>query len=233
MSTKFLKQKWDSLCDNTVRNYGSGDHLERIFSMAWETIVEKYSEPHRYYHTLAHLESLYFHAQKYGYAELSIIESFDTVTLEFALFFHDIVYDTSPPLSAKNEKLSFDLFKEYFGPHLPPDLVSTVGVFIMATKSHHSAESREDLNFFLDLDLSILGAEREAYKQYAMQIRKEYESIPADIYCRERAKILRKISESDIYRFPQIKDQIEGLAHANIEWECNILEAGRLVDIND
>mmetsp|Transcript_30847 Transcript_30847/g.44302 ORF Transcript_30847/g.44302 Transcript_30847/m.44302 type:complete len:234 (+) Transcript_30847:38-739(+) len=198
------------------------------FSTAWFTICQYYGEAHRSYHTLKHLEYMYTQAEKYGLISLQESNNFcHSLAIDFAIFFHDIIYD---PKSKLNEQLSADLFKEYFEKYMPPTFVSTVVLFILATTNHmDNVSCDDDLKIFLDLDLSILGGTPLEYKNYAMQIRFEYNFVPEEVYCRERAKFLRNMLKGNIYRTSRIAEDKESQAHSNIEWECSILESGKLI----
>ncbi len=50
----------------------------------WNRIREKYSEPHRFYHTLTHIDSMLNHLDR--------IKP-DGVELALAVWFHDVIYD--------------------------------------------------------------------------------------------------------------------------------------------
>ena len=197
------------------------------FISAWSTICKHYSEEHRSYHTLKHLEYMYKQAELYGLISAQENNIFsNSFAIDFAIFFHDVIYD---PLSKLNEQLSADLFKHYFGKCFPPEFVSTVEIYILATRNHVENNSdNEELSLFLDLDLSILGGTSLEYKNYAIQIRFEYQFVPEDVYCRERSKFLRNMLKGPIYRTSRIAQDKEKQAHINIEWKCSILESGHL-----
>ena len=54
-----------------------------------------------------------------------------------------------------------------------------------------------DLHYFLDFDLSILGANKIEYTLYARNIRKEYIHVPEAEFCERRAKV--RISDNITY----------------------------------
>jgi predicted metal-dependent HD superfamily phosphohydrolase len=81
------------------------------------------------------------------------------------------------------------------------------------------------MNIFLDLDLLILGMEREQYVKYAKNIRKEYDFVPDDIYAKERKIILNQYLNSQfIFKTKNFRDLFEKQARNNIKFEIdNIL----------
>jgi predicted metal-dependent HD superfamily phosphohydrolase len=200
--------------------------------MAWVIITQRYDEPHRSYHTLRHLEYIFrqfdFYVSYFPHMEQNTC---DRNAFEFAVFFHDLIYYTEPPRSNHNEEESASLFEELFRNDLDAALVKTVSMLILATKNHSQESSNTVISLFLDLDLSILGGNRLEYQDYAMQIRYEYQAVPAPVYCTERARFLRNLLASGrpLFRCFQVRRDKEELAWSNILWECEILESGQLV----
>jgi predicted metal-dependent HD superfamily phosphohydrolase len=188
-----------------------------------EIIVANYSQPVRAYHTLQHIYSLLMMAKMYR----SVISDYLSVLL--AIFFHDIIYD---PKARDNEEKSAAFFSQLMGPFVEPQRLQKVVSYILETKTHSVLLSADaDLKFFIDMDLSILGSERQLYKLYAAQIRTEYEHVPEEIYCRERAKFLRLFLEKCdvIYATTVFQDLFESQARLNLVWECHQLEAGNTI----
>eukprot|EP00485_Elphidium_margaritaceum_P002805 CAMPEP_0202701172 /NCGR_PEP_ID=MMETSP1385-20130828/14280_1 /ASSEMBLY_ACC=CAM_ASM_000861 /TAXON_ID=933848 /ORGANISM="Elphidium margaritaceum" /LENGTH=141 /DNA_ID=CAMNT_0049358529 /DNA_START=14 /DNA_END=435 /DNA_ORIENTATION=+ len=117
-----------------------------------------------------------------------------TVVL-LSIWFHDVVYDAT---RNDNELRSVEVFK-MFARHLEAnvqllqldvdslqlstfdkDLQSKVVNYITATVKHEISDAdanESDMQWFLDFDLAILGEESSIYRQYAVNIRKEYVHI--------------------------------------------------------
>jgi pantetheine-phosphate adenylyltransferase len=144
----------------------------------FELIVNAYSEPQRYYHTLEHLVELCEKAE--------MINVHTDPVLMTAIFFHDIVYD---PTKNNNEELSVKLW-EKLANGVRPELKNKVSNYIIATKTHQNSEQDTLLDIFLDLDLSILGSDSRRFDRYEEEIRWEYAFVPEEIYAKERARIM-------------------------------------------
>lgn len=86
------------------------------------------------------------------------------------LVLRSLVYD---PKSDKNEEDSEIVFRE-FAKEVDLTQLDTdsVSAYIIATKQHDvSGSDDEDLRAFIDLDMAVVGRERDGYLQYASQVR--------------------------------------------------------------
>jgi len=140
----------------------------------------------------------------------------------FAIWFHDIVYD---PQRRDNEERSAECIKEFLVKiKYEKKRISKVQELILRTKDHSIQNGNEnyDMKDFLDLDLLILGMEREQYVKYAKNIRKEYNFVPDDVYNEERKKILNQyINSHFIYKTKTFRDLYEKQARNNIKFEIH------------
>ena len=115
----------------------------------WELLRSHYSEPHRRYHNLAHIEAcLQWLDRVRDHAK-------DSPSMEFAIWFHDVIYDTH---SSTNEQDSADLAQRTL---IPPANVDRVRNLILATG--HQADAEGDAALLCDIDLATLGAEPAGY----------------------------------------------------------------------
>lgn len=163
------------------------DQLNIIDDAAWKELLEHYSAPGRFYHTLEHLDELFSKIPQLGI-------TMPSSELIMSIFFHDYIYD---PKSHDNEEQSQKIFKQWANKNnINTKSIDTVCEFILATKSHKNLSGNQELDFFLDLDLSILGSETSRFNRYEKEIRKEYSFVPQNIYQQERNKIIKKLSLS-------------------------------------
>nr|XP_034302316.1 uncharacterized protein LOC117681522 isoform X2 [Crassostrea gigas] len=156
-----LHQRWLSTAIDVLKI--SGDLPQKW----WGVIEGRYSEKQRHYHTLRHLEEMFQHFDKY-FKKLNQPE-----LVVLAIFFHDIIYD---PKANDNEEESAEVFSQFSkeAGNLEADKTDAVMKWILQTKSHSVKEnSDKDLQFFLDMDMAVLGRPSEVFFQTtrSMQIR--------------------------------------------------------------
>lgn len=176
--------------------------LPHAVTSAW---IAQLSEPHRHYHTLAHVIHML----------ANLPEPDASREMIAAIWLHDIVYD---PHASNNEEASaeqalVDLKEAEID-------ASLVAALIMGTKRHEGGSDAQDL--LNDLDLGIFGASRAAYARYSDQIRREYGFVPDDIYRPNRALVLERYDATRIFRTPRFIER-EPDAHANLRWEIAML----------
>ncbi|MBE9225190.1 hypothetical protein IQ264_07055 [Phormidium sp. LEGE 05292] len=182
-------------------------------------LIFAYSSPYRYYHNLVHIQQV-----------LEIIEkmrshSQNFPALQFATWFHDIIYD--PKAKDNEEKSAAKATKVLTNLGIPSSTVATICQLILTTKSHQiSADSDIDSQIFLDADLSILGASQAEYQVYAKSIRKEYAWLSEPEYRTGRLQVLDKFCQRKrIYYTQQMFDALELQARQNMQEEIKFLTA--------
>jgi predicted metal-dependent HD superfamily phosphohydrolase len=205
----FLWGRWESLFFGYDADKGDVEDL-------FHQLARLYSAGGRAYHNLSHVRSL-----------LDLSDTFrDRIqnyhALSFAIWFHDAIYDTrkkdNEELSAKFAVKSLGRFK------IPVDTLALICEMILATREHQSKDGSEDLNLFLDLDLSILGSEEQVYRSYAQAIRKEYWWAPGSLYNEGRKKVLVSFLEREsIYLTREMANMLEEQARRNIRREIESL----------
>lgn len=176
----------------------------------FQTLVAAYSERHRAYHTLEHIEACFRHLD----AVQAEVES--PHEIELALWFHDVIY---APFSKTNEEDSADLARSFFsGNGVDADIIDRVYDLIILTKDHQAPQS-PDGEWMLDIDLSILGAERGVYEQFEENVRKEYKRVPSFIFKKKRKDILKSFrARVRLYHTNYFFDRYEAQAKANLTW---------------
>ena len=197
-----LKEKFETLC----RNFSED---EELITELWEKIETFHGETSRHYHTLQHLEHIY-----------KELESFELSPLvEFAIFYHDIVYDAS---QHNNEEVSVLYAMKHLNRlGVKQVLQDELLGLILATKTHSSTVAEHLL--FLDADLAILGSNTEIYIQYINNVRKEYSIYDDDTYKKGREKVLKNFLEKErIYLSEHFYKLYENKARKNLEQELKM-----------
>lgn len=129
---------------------------------AWKRISDAYTERHRRYHNWEHI--------------LWCLSQFDLIrhklsnpdAVEFALYFHDIVYQPGAP---DNEERSTDVAMQYLK-EASIEFRTLVKIFILDTK-HSFVPVTEDGKYMVDIDVSSMG-DPEQNLRYVATVREEF-----------------------------------------------------------
>ena len=190
-----------------------------LSSALLDQLRPRYAEPHRHYHSLAHIEALqrWFAHHRALAGEPAIIDA--------AIWFHDAVYDTR---RQDNEQRSAALaHDELTALGWPASCVQRVCELVLATDRHQAVTSDSDAWLFLDLDLSVLGQSAVQYQAYADAVRAEYDWVDGPAYRAGRAQVLRSFLDRErIYRTPALHAAWEQAARHNLQRELDTLLAG-------
>lgn len=174
----------------------------------YDDLVARYSEPHRAYHTLAHIRRCL--------DEFELVKNFITRpdAVELALWYHDAIYNTK---ANDNEEKSAALARTMMrNAGLPDTLRQFVTDCIIATK-HTAVPADPDICFLLDIDLSGLGQSENIFDKHGLQIRKEYEWVPERLFASKRTAILQSfLNRPNIYLTQSFRSKYEAQARQNI-----------------
>jgi len=156
------------------------DKQERLTALGLPgDILLRYNEPHRFYHTLEHLDDICNQLEEKGYG--------DNDALLLATVFHDIIYD---PKSATNEQDSALYFNEVFsGDHKLKDAVARI---ILDTKTHQPQTELSAI--FCEADLNILRQPFHKLLTYEQQIFKEFQFVDYAVYREKRVEVLEELA---------------------------------------
>ena len=184
------------------------------------SLEARYGEPRRRHHTPGHIRAC-----------LQLLDGVQGLTredrrlLEYAIWWHDAVYD---PARSDNEEQSAELARsELAGLGRPDAEIDEVARLVLLTKGHRVEPGDRLGALLVSIDLSILGADPQAYDAYAGQIREEYSHVPAEAFRIGRAAVLHKILEGPaIFPDPAFRDRYEAAARSNLDREIRALVAG-------
>ncbi|GAB1318505.1 Phosphohydrolase [Madurella fahalii] len=179
-----------------------------------------YSEPARHYHSIKHVNAL-----------LDLLATYrrhftDPDAVEAAIWFHDAVYDPRAQGHAnelESAKLAVDRLSGSDGLSVDAERLMRIRKMIEATATHtvpaslNEAEAA-DAAMFLDMDLSILGADETTFDEYEAAVRKEYDFVAEDAWRAGRMAVLKRFGERErIYHSELFRGLFEDAARRNLK----------------
>ncbi|MEH2137963.1 HD domain-containing protein [Nostoc sp.] len=192
---------------------------------AFNSLVEAYSTPDRYYHTLKHIDRVLSTVQiLQGYTN-------NLAAVQLATWFHDVMYDTKA--QDNEERSAHYAFELLSNLGIPESIITTVTRLILNTKNHQAALNDYDSQVLLDADLAILAANSVDYLEYAHAIRQEYDWLLEKDYITGRQQVLERfLQRSHIYFTPLMSEFAEPCARGNIQAEIQSLVKDMVFDEN-
>lgn len=180
-----------------------------------EELLDRWSQPHRRYHTPQHLAEL---QQAMDGLVADLRHGADPGrTLRLAAWFHDAVYECRP---GEDEEASAQLAERSLDGLVPAAEVAEVARLVRLTADHTPADDDPAGNVLVDADLAILGADDARYLEYSRQIRAEYERVSAEDFRRGRLAVLQHLDGLDpLYRTRPARAWWTDPAHTNIAAE--------------
>jgi len=177
-------------------------------SPVYINLLERYSETHRHYHDLSHVN--------HCLDELKTAEhlAVNSMAVKMAIWFHDAVCD---PSAKDNEEKSAELAKTILKKaSLSAEFTKLAVNLILATK-HSVPPTDPDEKLITDIDLSSLGAPNEIFDENGQQIRKEYGWVPEELYRAGRSTFLKTLlNRPAIFSTQFFYDKYEAQARRNI-----------------
>ncbi|MFC4374750.1 metal-dependent phosphohydrolase [Nocardia halotolerans] len=201
-----LLERWITLAGADSEQIGAG-------------IIGRYAEPHRRYHTQAHLAVMLTAIDELAEAAT------DVAAVRYAAFFHDAIYAVD---RADNEERSADLARdvlESLGASVA--LVEEVVRLVVLTRGHDVEAGDANGAVLCDADLVVLGGTPEEYAAYAAAVRDEYRHVPDDLFRAGRASVLRHLADQPrLFRTASAFGRYEARARANLGAELVSLTTG-------
>lgn len=171
----------------------------------FDRLTAAYGEPHRRYHTLAHV------VEMLDCLEQSRQLAVNCDALELAIWFHDAVYD-STAAPGKNEAASAELLAEL----CPVDAAKPAYAIILHS-SHHGPSDDPDTRLFCDLDLYRLAGSLETFLRHGDNVRREYAWVDDAAWATGRAAFMAGMQRRpEIYQTAYWHDRLERQARSNI-----------------
>lgn len=200
-----LVERWTLLAGPELRRFGA-------------ELVARYGEPHRRYHTRAHLAAV-----------LDLVdelagEAADADAVRLAAWFHDAVYD---PERSDNEDRSARLAERMLADtDLPLETIAEVARLVRLTQTHTPGPGDRNGQVLCDADLAILAADPADYAAYAAAVREEYAFVPDESFAAGRAQVLSRLLECpSLFTTVAARERFEDRARRNVATELMLLGA--------
>ncbi|MDX6738834.1 HD domain-containing protein [Actinocorallia sp. A-T 12471] len=196
-----LLERWTALAGPETRPLG-------------EDLLARYAEPHRHYHTAAHLAAV-----------LDLVdelagEAADPDAVRLAAWFHDAVYD---PQRDDNEERSARLAERMLADTtFEPSRAAHVAALVRMTKTHDPQDP--DGKVLCDADLAILASDRASYDAYTAAVRAEYSFVPGDYFALGRTAVLEQLlGLPALFHTETARARFDAPARANLAAELTAL----------
>jgi predicted metal-dependent HD superfamily phosphohydrolase len=182
----------------------------------FDELMFRYSEPHRKYHTVRHLEECF--------TKLAAVRALapHPAEVEIALWFHDAIYERrADDNEARSARLAASTAR---AAGVASDSAERIRTLIMATR--YGAVPRDDgAKVVVDADLAILGEAPGRFDEHEEQIRWEYSWVPGFLFKKRRMKALRQLlARRTIFSTQPFRERHENQARANIQRSLARLE---------
>lgn len=176
-------------------------------------LLERWSEPHRHYHSVTHLESGLVALEQLGGRRLE----------QIAFWFHDAVHSNQTPA---DETASAAVAEGLLADHLSSDEIAEVVRLIMLTAGHRTEADDGPGQRVCDADLSGLGAEWEQYSVNVAGIRAELPHLTDHQWREGRSAFLSHFVERDhLFATELGRDLWEQRARENLRRELDELRS--------
>ena len=182
----------------------------------FERLVAAWSEEHRRYHTLQHLDECLQWMAAAAHLATRPAE------VELAVWFHDAIYDVRRD---DNETRSAGWLRQAaLEAGAAADVGGRLHDLVMAT-GHAQEPATDDQALLVDIDLAILGAPLERFDEYERQVREEYAWVAEADFRRARQRLLAGfLARPAIFRTAHFHGLLEAPARANLARSLTRLE---------
>jgi len=179
------------------------------------SLLAAWSQPHRRYHTIAHLRDVLRHVDELAPHAL------DPDAVRLAAWYHDAVYDGAPD---DEERSAQRAEKDLGALQLAPGLVDEVARLVRLTATHTPTPGDRNGETLCDADLAVLAAPAEQYAAYTAAVRAEYAHVPDQHFAAGRVAILAALRDAPaVYRTPHAHQHWVAQARSNIRAELEQL----------
>lgn len=179
-----------------------------------DELLRAYGEASRGYHDLQHLREVLDRLD-----ELSPHAAFDPAAVHLAAWFHDGIYDADPDPEGRSAEWADRALAAH------PQRAEVVRL-VLLTRDHDPEPGDAHGEALCDADLAILAASPARYEEYVAGVRRDYASVPDDLFRLGRAEVLRTLlAHPTLFRTAYARTAWEARARANVSAELERLTA--------
>lgn len=212
-----LKKKWNALM------FRLGVTETRKSNLIFYALCEMYNSKNRHYHTLHHINDCLELVQAYFKDQVDDLDS-----LEFAIFFHDIIYccDVQQRNETSSSAYACGVASDVFG--LSQEFTLKVDKLIRATQHLPDYSTTGDESIIVDVDLFALSRDYDAFCADSIRIRREYSAVDDKAFTVGRLGFLKTmLKRRFIYKTDLFRLERETLTRRNIAQHMQeIIESG-------
>lgn len=192
-------------------------HADPRLAVQFAHLVAAYTEPHRHYHTLTHLDHMLAIATSFSHLAA------DWQVVQLAIWYHDIVYNSVHAIDNETRSAAW-ASADLATLGLSTVTVTHVSDLILTTRTHLPTSDLPDAPLLLDADLAILAAPPTEYDAYAAAIRAEYAHVPDDAFRRGRRAVLEQfLQRPRLFHTSDLHARFDSPARANLRREIAAL----------
>lgn len=164
-------------------------------------ILRRYDEPHRFYHTLAHIAAcLRFLDRTYD------LHPQKRAALCMALIYHDVIYDVKSKTNEADSAAHARVQLAVMG--FAKTYIDEVSRLIMLTANHKGDSADRIGSIMIDTDMHVFAEPDRVYAKYAADIRKEYEpAFGREAYMAGRRQFLSTVDPEAIFVTPEMANE--------------------------
>lgn len=188
---------------------GTGETVvsELLPAAVVDELLDRWSEPHRHYHSTTHLNSGLIALEELGGGPIERI----------AFWFHDAIHSNSTP---QDETASAELVGALLDGVRSPTEIAEIQRLILLTTHHQPDEGDLPGQRLCDADLSGMGLDWSGYRANIAGIRAELPGLTDEAWRRGRAAFLEKFLERPrLFHTPLGRSRWERRARRNMERE--------------
>lgn len=184
-----------------------------LFEIISHKLFILYDFPIRKYHNIDHIDSC---IDEFNCMPKLIYSKDDQIKILYALYYHDCFYD---PKCNVNEIVSAQIaYVDLIALGFDEDFAEEIQNIILCTM-HNKICDKLTEQTVMDIDLAILGKEKNVFLNYEADIEVEYNFIPKRDYITGRISALKKfLDRGYIYQTSYFKDLYEKKALENINF---------------